>query len=189
MPVFPRPLRSVFVDRDGVLNEKAPEGAYVSRWEGFRVLPGVPEAIARLNRAGLLVIVVSNQRGIARGLYTAADVECLHARFQELLQARGAHIDAFFFCPHEEDQCRCRKPLTGMFDQAVARFPGISATTSVMIGDSAADMEFGRSLGMATLLVEGDAALHNPGTTANGAAEAFRYPSLAEAVNALLAGA
>lgn len=183
---FPRPLRAVFLDRDGILNEKAPEGAYVSRWEEFRVLPGVPEAIARLNRAGKLVLVVSNQRGIARGLYTAADVDSLHARFQGLLAAHGAQIDAFFVCPHDEGQCNCRKPLTGMFDQAAAHFASLSPAESVMIGDSAADIEFGRRLGMATIFVEGDPALHKPGTGAAGAAADFCCHSLPEAVAALL---
>jgi histidinol-phosphate phosphatase family protein len=184
---FPRPLRTVFLDRDGILNEKAPEGSYVSRWEEFLVLPGVPEAIARLNQAGLVVIVVSNQRGIARGLYTAADVFRLHARFQELLKAHGAHIDAFFICPHGEGQCNCRKPLTGLFDQAAVQFPAIAAATSVMIGDSAADIEFGRRLGMATIFIQYDPALHNPGTAAGGATADFCCNSLLRAVDILLA--
>lgn len=183
----PSALRTVFLDRDGVLNEKMPEHRYVTRWEEFRVLPGVPEAIARLNRTGVLAIVVTNQRGIARGLYSAADVDSMHARLQELLKAHGAHIDGFFICPHEEGQCNCRKPLPGMFEQAVTLFGGISADTSVMIGDSAADIEFGRRLGMATILVEGDPALSKPGTAAAGAAATLRCNSLLEAVDALLA--
>ena len=184
---LPRPLCTVFLDRDGILNEKAPEDAYIARWEDFRILPDVPGAIARLNRARLRVIVVSNQRGIARGLYTEADVESIHTRFQQLLRTHGARIDAFFICPHDEGQCNCRKPLTGMFDQAVARFPRISPATSVMIGDSAADIEFARRLGMATVFIEGDPALHKPGTAAAGAASP-RFTSLAQAVDALLAG-
>lgn len=184
---LPDTLRTVFLDRDGVLNEKAPEGVYITCWDEFRVLPGVPEAIARLNRAGVRVVVVSNQRGVARGLYTVADVASIHARFQELLKAKGAHIDAFFICPHQEGQCNCRKPLTGMFEQAVAQFPEVSASTSVMIGDSGADMEFGRRLGMATIFVEGDPARHKPGTAAAGAAATLRAGSLLEAVDVLLA--
>jgi D-glycero-D-manno-heptose 1,7-bisphosphate phosphatase len=82
-------LRTVFLDRDGILNEKMPEGQYVTRWEEFRVLPGVPEALRRLNEAGLRVVVVSNQRGIAKGLYTAADLEAIHAKFQQLLERDG----------------------------------------------------------------------------------------------------
>jgi len=140
-------LRTVFLDRDGVLNEKMPEGCYVTRWEEFQILAGVPEAIARLNRAGLRVIVVSNQRGVALGLYALADVEAIHATFLRELQSRGAQVDAFYFCPHDKRSCTCRKPLPGMFEQAVAQFPQIEAASSVMIGDSLSDMEFGRRLG------------------------------------------
>jgi histidinol-phosphate phosphatase family protein len=112
----------------------------VTRWEEFHVLPGVPEALRRLNEAGMRVIVVSNQRGIALGLYTAADVEAIHADFQRQLNGAGARIDAFFICPHDKGQCNCRKPLPGLFEQAVATFPDITAATSVIIGDSLSDI-------------------------------------------------
>jgi D-glycero-D-manno-heptose 1,7-bisphosphate phosphatase len=176
----------VFLDRDGILNEKMPEHRYVTRWEEFRVLPGVPEALRRLNEAGLRVVVVSNQRGIAKGLYTAAELEAIHAQFQRLLEREGARIDAFFICPHEADECNCRKPLPGLFEQAVAWFPEISAARSVMIGDSPSDIEFGRRLGMKTILID---AQHR----AEGAEEVatladLRFGSLPEAVDALLAG-
>ena len=82
---IPRDLATVFLDRDGVLNQKMPEGQYVTPSDDFHILPGVPEAIARLNQAGLRVLVVSNQRGIALGLYTAADVDAIHAAFQQQL--------------------------------------------------------------------------------------------------------
>jgi D-glycero-D-manno-heptose 1,7-bisphosphate phosphatase len=149
-------IQTVFLDRDGVLNEKAPEGEYIWRWQDFRVLDGVPEAIAELNRAGIRVIVVTNQRGIALGRYTPADVALLHAEFQAQLAQQNAHIDAFYVCPHSHGECNCRKPLPGLFEQAVADFLEIQAQTSVMIGDSAVDMEFGRRLGMKTILI-GDA--------------------------------
>lgn len=183
---LPCNLRTVFLDRDGVLNAKLREGEYVTRWEDFRVLPGVPEALARLNRAGLRLIVVSNQRGIARGLYTLADVESMHTRLQQLLCSHGAHIDAFFVCPHEEGRCNCRKPLTGMFDRAVAQFPEISAGASVVIGDSGSDIDFGRKLGMATIFIEGDAARQKPGTARAGTTATLQCKSLAEAVDAIL---
>jgi D-glycero-D-manno-heptose 1,7-bisphosphate phosphatase len=150
-----RDVRTVFLDRDGVLNEKAPEGEYVWRWQDFRVLDGVPEAIARLNRAGIRAIVVTNQRGVALGRYTMADVAALHAEFQKRLAAQGAHIDAFYVCPHDYGECNCRKPLPGLFEQAAADFPEILAQASVMIGDSAVDVEFGRRLGMKTILIGG----------------------------------
>ncbi len=181
-----RDLRTVFLDRDGVLNKKKPEGQYVAAWEEFHVLPGVPEALGRLNRAGLRVIVVSNQRGIALGLYTAGDVAAMHDAFQRLLGSYGAHIDAFYICPHEQGQCNCRKPLPGLFEQAQADYPDLSAATSIMIGDSPADIEFGRRLGMATICIAGDPALHKPGTPAACEAADLHFSSLTEAVDALL---
>lgn len=183
----PSALRTVFLDRDGVLNEKMPEHRYVTRWEEFRVLPGVPEALRRLNEAGLRVVVVSNQRGIAKGLFTAADLETLHAQFQRLLDREGAHIDGFFICPHEKDACNCRKPLPGLFEQAVARFPAITAATSVMIGDSLSDVEFGRRLGMKTIFVYGDEEHRAPGGEEAARLADLRLGSLAEAVDGLLA--
>jgi D-glycero-D-manno-heptose 1,7-bisphosphate phosphatase len=186
LEALPGSLSTVFLDRDGVLNEKMPEGRYVASWADFHVLPGIPEALARLNRAGLRVVVVSNQRGIALGLYTAADVEAIHAAFQRLLKAHGAHIDAFFICPHDRGHCNCYKPLPGLFEQAQTRFPAISAATSVMIGDMPVDIEFGRRLGMATIFIAGDPARKKPGSEKAGERADLRFASLPEAVHALL---
>ena len=83
--------------------------------------------------------------------------------FRTLLKAHGAHVDAFYFCPHDRLECNCRKPLPGMFEQAQLDFPEISATTSAMIGDSLPDIEFGRRLGMRTVFIEGDAERQKPG--------------------------
>ena len=110
-----RHLRTVFLDRDGVLNEKMPEGQYVTSPEEFHLLPGVAEAIGRLNCAGLRVILVSNQRGIALGLYTAADVDAIHAGLQTVLENHGAQLDGIYYCPHDKSQCNCRKPMPGLF--------------------------------------------------------------------------
>jgi D-glycero-D-manno-heptose 1,7-bisphosphate phosphatase len=182
-----RPLKTVFLDRDGVLNEKMPEGRYVTRWSEFHLLPGVAEAIARMNRAGLKVVVVSNQRGIALGLYTPADVEAIHSALQLVLAGSGAHLDGFYFCPHDKGQCNCRKPLPGLFEQAVTQDPEIAAPTSAMIGDSLSDIEFGRRLGMLTVYIEGDPVRQEPGAEAARASADLHYSSLDEAVNALLA--
>jgi D-glycero-D-manno-heptose 1,7-bisphosphate phosphatase len=149
-------LRAVFLDRDGVINKKAPEGQYVHRWEDFELLPSVPEAIARLNRAGLRVFVASNQRGIALGLYSIQDVVAIHDALQRELNRFGAHIDGYYVCPHDKRGCDCRKPLPGLFHQAAEEFPEITASSSVAIGDSLSDMEFGRRLGMFTIYVESD---------------------------------
>ena len=150
---IPGRLRTVFLDRDGILNEKMPEGLYVTRWQDFRVLAGVPEALRRLNEAGLRVIVVSNQRGIALGLYTAADVVAIHTAFQQMLNRAGACIDAFFICPHDQGQCNCRKPLPG----SSSRLKPSSRTSRPRPAQSSAifpDIEFGRNLGMKTILVQ-----------------------------------
>lgn len=179
-------LRTIFLDRDGVVNEKMPEGSYVTTWDEFHLLPGVPEAIASLNRAGIRVIVVSNQRGIALGKYSERDVGAIHANLQKLLEAKGAHVDAFYFCPHDKQQCDCRKPLPGMFEQARHEFPDIDATESVMIGDSLSDIEFGRRLGMKTIFIDGKKERQKPGSHAAAELADRRFPSLDEAVRALV---
>jgi D-glycero-D-manno-heptose 1,7-bisphosphate phosphatase len=179
-------LRTIFLDRDGVLNEKMPEGSYVRVWSDFRVLPGAPAAVARLNRAGIRILVVSNQRGIALGLYSEADVQAIHASLQEVLMADGAHVDAFYICPHDKERCNCRKPLPGMFEQAQHDFPDITATTSVMIGDSLSDIEFGKRLGMRTVFIEGDAERRKAGAEAAAENADLRFPSLASAIDVLV---
>jgi D-glycero-D-manno-heptose 1,7-bisphosphate phosphatase len=181
-----RDLRTVFLDRDGVLNEKMPEGRFVTSWREFNLLPGVPQAIARLNRAGLRVVVVSNQRGVALGLYTPADVHAIHSAFQEELQSHGAHVDGFYFCPHDKRQCNCRKPLPGLFEQAQAEFSEITAATSAMIGDSLSDIEFGRRLWMLTIFIDGNPQHRKPGAEAARELADLRFPSLLDAVNDLL---
>lgn len=184
--VFSSRVHTVFLDRDGVLNEKAPEGHFVFQWSEFKLLPGVIESIARMNRAGIRVIVVSNQRGVALGLYTAADVRALHRKFQDLLSAQSAHVDGFYFCPHDRDQCNCRKPLPGLFEQAERDFPDISAESSLMVGDSLPDIEFGRRLGMKTCFVDGKSEHQKPGAeTARNLAD-LCVPSLVQGVDALL---
>src|SRR5580704_10564173 len=93
--------KAAFLDRDGVINRKAPEGQYVTRWEEVEFLPGVADAIALLNEGGFRVIVVSNQRCVAKGLVTSDEVEALHQRICRELANQGAVIDAVYFCPHE----------------------------------------------------------------------------------------
>jgi D-glycero-D-manno-heptose 1,7-bisphosphate phosphatase len=143
-------MRAAFLDRDGVINRKAREGEYVTRWEEMQILPGAPEAIAQLNQAGFRVIVVSNQRCVAKGLITAADLEALHRRLCEVLATAGARIDAIYHCPHElQPPCLCRKPQPGMLLEA-ARAHHIDLTASWMIGDSDIDVEAGRNAGCKT---------------------------------------
>jgi D-glycero-D-manno-heptose 1,7-bisphosphate phosphatase len=149
-------VRTVFLDRDGVLNRKLPEGDYVTEWAQFEWLPGAVEAIARLNRAGLTVIVVSNQRGIALGRLTIDQLELLHRQMRGQLAQNGARVDAIYYCPHDKGECRCRKPDVGLFEQAMKDFPQLNEAHSVLIGDSLSDIQAGQRLGMRTILIQGD---------------------------------
>jgi len=142
--------RAVFLDRDGVINRRPSEGRYVTRWEETGFLPGVAEAIAALNEAGFRVIVVSNQRCVARGLVTVADVDAIHQRMCKELAAAGATIDAVYYCPHEKHPpCSCRKPAPGMLLLA-AHEHQIDLAGSWMIGDSDIDVAAGRNAGCKT---------------------------------------
>lgn len=150
-------VRYVFLDRDGVLNRKMPEGVYVSDWAEFQWLPGAVEAVARMNRAGLTVIMVSNQRGIALGRFTAAQLELIHDNMQNHLARNGARLDAIYHCPHDYGECHCRKPDIGLFEKAMKDFPQINPNNSVVIGDSLSDIQAGRRLGMKTIFIQGEA--------------------------------
>ena len=184
MSIFWDRIDCVFLDRDGVLNRKAMEGEYVSRWEDFHLLPGAAGAIARLNASGRRVFVVSNQRGVALGKYSAADVETLHASLQSHLALDNARIDAFYFCPHDVGECSCRKPQTGMLRQAFDEFPDANPANSVLIGDSLSDIQAARNAGMCSIFIRGDAATRKAGgEMAEGLADAC-YGSLAEAIAA-----
>lgn len=147
----------IFLDRDGTLNV---EVNYLYRPEDLQLLPGVPEALRRLKEAGYKLVVVTNQAGVARGYYREADVDTLHRYMNEILAADGAEIDAFFYCPHHPEHgigaykknCLCRKPGTGMFEQAEALFD-VDRKSSWMIGDKLIDTEAGRNYGVRTVLV------------------------------------
>jgi D-glycero-D-manno-heptose 1,7-bisphosphate phosphatase len=148
--------KAAFLDRDGVINRKAPEGHYVTRWEQMEFLPGAFEAIRLLNNAGFLVIVVSNQRCIAKGLITTDELESMHARMSLEFQAAGARIDAVYYCPHEsQPPCGCRKPQPGMLLDA-ARTHNVDLSASWMIGDSEHDQEAGEAAGCRTALLTAD---------------------------------
>lgn len=149
-------LKYIFLDRDGVLNRKAPPGQYITRPEDLEILPGVGEAVSTLNRSGRKVIVVTNQRGIALGLYSQEDLDRIHVKLRAQLASHGARLDAIYVCPHQAGECNCRKPLTGLFEQAYRDFPDAKPEISVMVGDSLRDIEGGIRAGMATVLITGD---------------------------------
>jgi D-glycero-D-manno-heptose 1,7-bisphosphate phosphatase len=138
----------VFLDRDGTINVPAAPGEYIESWDQFRFLPKAPEAIRLLREAGTRVVVVTNQRGIALGKMSAADVEDIHRRM-----AAEAPVDAVYYCPHEEDSCDCRKPQPGMLLRAARELPGVELAECVMIGDSTSDMEAGAAAGCRLVLI------------------------------------
>jgi D-glycero-D-manno-heptose 1,7-bisphosphate phosphatase len=142
---------TVFLDRDGTINRPAPEGQYISAPVEVQLLPQAGQAVRRLNDAGLRVVVVSNQRGVARGFYKMSDVNAVNHRLIALLGAAGAHIDAVYVCPHEKEACQCRKPLPGLIQIAARNDPAIDLSKSVIIGDSESDVAAGIAAGIATI--------------------------------------
>jgi len=139
--------RTAFLDRDGTINVKAPQGEYVRSVAEFRYLPGAQDAIRMLDDAGWRVVVVTNQRGIALGRMTDEAVDEIHRRLREL------PVAAVYVCPHEKGACDCRKPGTGLFLQAQRDFPEIEFARSVVIGDAPSDIAAGEALGCRTILV------------------------------------
>jgi|SRR6516225_9345310 len=159
-PRMSSPLRpAVFLDRDGTLNA---DTGYVHRWEDFRWLPGAKAAIRRLREAGVYVFVVTNQSGVARGMFDEAAVTALHGRMRDDLRTTGADIDDIRYCPHHPDAsiaayrqvCACRKPAPGMILDLIAHWP-VDVAESVMVGDKEIDAEAGRAAGIAAEIVPG----------------------------------
>lgn len=175
------PLReAVFLDRDGTVSRYV---EYCRRPEDLHVLPGAGEAIRRLNRAGLAVVVVTNQSAIGRGWLTQETLDAIHQKMQQQLRRHRAVLDAIYVCPHHpEDGCACRKPRTAMFQQAAAEL-GLSLTGSYAIGDRLLDVQSGQAAECTTILVRSG---HAP-EPANGVVPDYKAASLAEAVDWILA--
>ncbi len=138
--------RCVFLDRDGVINVKL-EGDYVRSWSEFRFLPTITDWIRLFNSLDFLVIVITNQRGVALGRMTEADVDLIHHMMVRELAAHGAHIDEIYVCPHGEDCCDCRKPKPGMIFKARQKWD-IDLPSSLLIGDSDSDRDLAAACGL-----------------------------------------
>ena len=160
-----------------------PEGEWVTSVAHFRMLPGAAAAIANLNHLGVKVIVVTNQRGIAAGLYSAPQPFPIHEHMKVLLRNEGAGIDAIYHCPHDREGCSCRKPKPGMLLQGFHDFPEANPLNSLMIGDSLSDIEAGRAAGMLTVFIEGDARTQAGGAPAARTLAAYCSPSLASFIS------
>jgi D-glycero-D-manno-heptose 1,7-bisphosphate phosphatase len=142
--------RALFVDRDGTLN---PDLHYLKDADRVELFRGVGEALSLAHDHGFLVVCVTNQSGVERGLYTDSDVERIHRRLNELLARHRARVDAFYYCPHAPERgCACRKPGTLLFERARDAWR-IDLGSSAIVGDRGLDMEAGRRLGLLTGLV------------------------------------
>ncbi len=149
--------RAVFLDRDGTINE---EVGYVNHIERFFLLPGVGQAIRLLNQHGWKTVVVTNQSGVARGYFPESLIHQVHQKMKKLLESEEAHLDGIYYCPHHPDlgvppyrqKCRCRKPATGMIEEAMKEF-ALDLSQSYMVGDRGVDIEFAHHIGAKAILV------------------------------------
>lgn len=152
---FLSPKKTIFLDRDGVINVKAPKADYIKKWEEFVFLPGVLESFSLLNKKGYLVYLISNQAGIARGMMTEEDLKDIHEKMIAEIEKAGGHIEQIYYCPHGwNEECDCRKPKPGMFFEA-SKNHFIDLSTSLFIGDDVRDKEAGDAAGITTILIDG----------------------------------
>ena len=159
------PSWSLFLDRDGVINDRIP-GDYVKIWDEFRFLPGVLESLSVLSVFFHRIFIVTNQAGIEKQVLTHDDLARIHDQMMEYIQYHGGRIDEIYYCPYTSAlDPLCRKPNPGMALQAKRDFPEIEFKRSIMVGDSDSDITFGNNLGMKTILV------------GNKADNLFNYPN------------
>ncbi len=145
--------KCVFFDRDGIVNASPGPGKYVLGWDEFHLAPEFPECLRIARRRGYEAAIVTNQRAVALGLLTAGEVEAIHRRLRELLEKKhGLTLLEIACCPHDKDQCACRKPQPGML-LAIAARHGIDLGRSWMVGDAESDVEAGRRAGCRTIRV------------------------------------
>ena len=148
MSVLKGTYRFLFLDRDGVINERIP-GEYVHRWEDFVILDGVLEALKQANRWFDKIFIVTNQAGVGKGLMTHDQLHEIHRKLLETVTQAGGKIDQIYYCPELDGPDNiCRKPAPGMAIQARKEFPDVRFHESIMVGDSQSDIDFGHQLGM-----------------------------------------
>ncbi|MHC9544300.1 MAG: D-glycero-alpha-D-manno-heptose-1,7-bisphosphate 7-phosphatase [Vulcanimicrobiota bacterium] len=170
--------RFIILDRDGTIIE---ERHYLSDPADVALLPGAAEGLRRMTEYGMGLVLISNQSGIGRGFFTEAELNGVHQRLEQLLEEAGIRLDAIYFCPHTpEDQCRCRKPDTGLLIRA-AEDLGLIPEECVVIGDKSCDIELGKRAGAFTILVRTG---YGAATEREGAAKAdYTADSLLDAAD------
>ncbi len=144
---------TLFLDRDGVINRRLVDD-YVKNWSEFQFEPRVPAAIAALAKVFGKIFIVTNQQGIGKGLMSETNLQHIHNQMIVEINRAGGRIDKIYFCPHlRTDHCNCRKPRIGMALQAKEDFPEIDFSRAIMVGDTPADIEFGKNAGMKTVFI------------------------------------
>lgn len=143
---------TLFLDRDGVINYEKHKD-YIHTWDEFYFYEGVKEAIAVFSKKFKYVIVVTNQRGIGKGITRTEDVDLIHKNMKAEIEKKGGRIDAVYFCPDLDESSPNRKPNPGMGLQAVSDLPGIDLSKAIMIGNTLSDMQFGRNMGVKTIFL------------------------------------
>lgn len=152
--------KAVFLDRDGVINRE--RGEYTWRIEDFEINNGLIDFLKVAQSKGYLLIVISNQGGVQRGIYTLSDVEKAHQYLKDILKANGVELTDIYICPHHDktERCFCRKPQPIMLEKAIARFD-IDKSKSVFFGDSKRDAEAGEYVGVKSILIPSNTSLMN----------------------------
>jgi len=175
--------RAIFLDRDGTLN---PDPGYISDPGRFELFPGTGEALQRLQRAGYLLVLITNQSGIARGLLTHAQLAAIHEKLQRLLAQFSVKLSGIYYCPHHPDfpdaegvgACDCRKPQPGLILRAIEELQ-IDPDQSFMIGDKSSDVKLGLNAGVTPVFIGA--------APAAGLASIVNFPTLSEAADWILA--
>lgn len=143
-------VKTVFIDRDGTINENT---GYINSPNLFKMYPGVAEGVKLLKDKGFKIVIITNQSGIARGLFTKETLEEIHDKMKNEFKEKGASFDAIYYCPHHPDEkCNCRKPRTGLLEKAIRDFD-VDLKKSYIIGDRMLDIEAGKKIGVKTVLV------------------------------------
>ncbi len=143
---------TLFLDRDGVINHEQVDG-YVNTWDDFTFYAGVQEAIKIFAARFKYIIIITNQRGVGRGITQPENLQIVHQNMTKAMEAAGGRIDAIYFCTDVNKDSPNRKPQTGMALQAKQDFPDINFSKSIMVGNNFSDMEFGRGIGAATIFL------------------------------------
>lgn len=149
--------RAIFLDRDGTLN---PDPGYIAEPDDFSLFPGVVESLKKLSNAGFILILITNQSGIARGLIKPSQLEAIHEKLKNMLELGGVSLSAIYHCPHHPDfpsvegvaDCDCRKPLPGMILRAIEAF-NIDPDQSYMIGDRVSDIKMALNAGVSPIFI------------------------------------